>query len=123
MKTIHVRFTEPTSGGYGSETKITQIKALRTATGCGLKAAKDAVEASYSTKGFVSIELEPGETDEQDRNRKVGMIDLRAMETVTVTTSGEDVLGNLNTLVRHATSKGAYDLAIDLLEVLKRHDV
>lgn len=99
--------------------KVMSIKAWRSLTGLGLKEAKDQVEAMLGGEKIdanILNKLSSREVDEQiSLLRENGIITSDATYRVLL-------LAGLKQSVSVALSEGDYELASDIIEVLKKHD-
>lgn len=113
MNKFRVKFTRD-----AGSTKIEHIKALRHASGYGLKEAKDAVEDSYDADKF--IEIDPIDTRGEEEIRS-GRNQLKFMPGAEVIELTELLVTRLNEIAQEAVRIKAYDLTVDLLAVLKKY--
>ncbi len=121
MNKVRVHFSNGKRADGTSFSKIGHIKALRHATICGLKEAKDAVEESYLTGTFIDMNIEYGSPSYDANRQKEGFKALCVMEGVRVYDASEALVFDLNVLTQRAVADDCFALASDLLEVLRRH--
>ncbi len=121
MNTVRVHFTNGTRPDGTSFSKIGHIKALRAATVCGLKEAKDGVEESYQTGTFVDFAICFDSPSYDEAKQKEGFKALSGIEGVRVYDASEVLVMDLNLLTQQAVAEDCFALASDLLEVLRRH--
>lgn len=95
--------------------KVAAIKALRNLVGLGLREAKDAIESVMDGEQI---------TLDTDATLNRSDIQILAGEGITVNggTNRRLVLQAIKSAVRIAIEDGEYDLAISLLEVMKKHN-
>jgi len=101
--------------------KVASIKALRTLTGLGLKEAKDAVEDAMDT-GKTSIQMY-GDPVSLLRTEEVKILTSEGFRVNGIGDKKEAIVNSVQTSARIAIQDKQYELAIDLLKVLKDHDV
>jgi hypothetical protein len=121
MNKVRVHFTSGSRPDGTSFSKIGHIKALRHATACGLKDAKDAVEESYATGTFVDVDIEFASPSYDELKQKEGFKALNGMEGVRVYDATEALVFDLNLLTQRAIADDCFALASDLLAVLTKH--
>ena len=92
--------------------KVPGIKALRNAFGIGLKDAKDLLESLQ----------EPNPKPYTDKCSDLNALNVFADEGGVYEVVGSVLMEQITTTTIHAVDKKEYDLAIDLIEVLRRHN-
>lgn len=102
--------------------KVAAIKALRQATGIGLKEAKDAIEG-VMVQNPKPVTLDLIRATEPDARARVqdALTDLKAVG-AEIANVDEALLIKLQEVLREAIDAKAYDLAEDLLVLVRRHD-
>jgi hypothetical protein len=122
MKKISVSYDINNPQAYD---KVRAIKAIRILTLKGLKEAKDIIDAAHT--GPVDVVIDTSEAAQARYTEYATSVDLqideirRAGYTVSQDTTTQRVVTELKNMVSMTVEDGNYDLAVDLIEVLRRH--
>lgn len=104
--------------------KVAAIKALRYITGLGLKDAKDTVEDVMEGHNL-EVPLNPKAIDNHgrlDAREEVATLRAEGIHIATGGTKRHAVIGATRAAAKIAVDDHQYDLAIDLIKVLRDHD-
>lgn len=115
-----MNFTFFVEDGFGN--KVLAIKGFRKLTGMGLKESKDFLEAAADKAHPVVAQLTPVVRD-FDLQDAINMLEEGGVKVTGMSGEREDVLGKINAAVVDAVRATEYELAEQLIEVLKNNRV
>ena len=106
----------------GLHNKIQAIKGLRKLSGLGLKEAKDFVEGVEGKAHPVVAQFVPA-VEGFDLQDAINMLAEGGVKVTGMSGEREDILGKINAAAADAVRATEYELAEELIEVLKRNRV